>query len=138
MMQTELIDATDDGVIVSGVSDISLAEARRNLEGRWEVPFRVHGWMRGSIWTVPHDARKAPASAFYGIDVLAKAQRLRLPQESKDATVNGNVIGGTWTSEWVDADTGKKMFGRGLEFWITRGGRIARWDAVFNWREASK
>lgn len=46
--------------------------------------------------------------------------------------LNGNVIGGTWTATWVDSKTGKKKAGRGFEFWIMDGQRIARWDAAFN------
>jgi hypothetical protein len=52
-------------------------------------------------------------------------------------SINANVIGGTWSAEWIDADTRKKKLGRGFEFWIMRGKQIARWDAVFNMWSAS-
>jgi hypothetical protein len=38
----------------------------------------------------------------------------------------------TWISEWTDTETKKRGKGRGFEFWIMRGDRIARWDAAFN------
>jgi len=47
-------------------------------------------------------------------------------------SLNNNVIGGTWAATWIDADSGKRKAGRGFDFWIMRGQRIARWDAAFN------
>jgi nuclear transport factor 2 (NTF2) superfamily protein len=44
----------------------------------------------------------------------------------------GDILGNSWEASWQDAQTGKAMLGRGLEFWIVRDGRIARWDATFN------
>jgi nuclear transport factor 2 (NTF2) superfamily protein len=44
----------------------------------------------------------------------------------------GDVLGNSWDATWVDAKTGKKMVGRGMEFWRVRDGRIAHWDATFN------
>lgn len=46
--------------------------------------------------------------------------------------VNGNVIGGTWTSTWTDEKTGKQKAGRGIEMWIMEDGNVSTWDAVFN------
>ena len=44
----------------------------------------------------------------------------------------GTVLGNEWHATWEDAQTGKRMRGRGLEFWHVRDGRIAVWDATFN------
>jgi nuclear transport factor 2 (NTF2) superfamily protein len=44
----------------------------------------------------------------------------------------GDVLGNSWEASWEDAQTGKPMLGRGLEFWVVRDGRIADWDATFN------
>ncbi len=44
----------------------------------------------------------------------------------------GDVLGNEWHATWQDAQTGKTMRGRGMEFWVVRGGRIAVWDATFN------
>jgi nuclear transport factor 2 (NTF2) superfamily protein len=47
-------------------------------------------------------------------------------------TLTDDVVGNSWEASWEDAQTGKSMLGFGLEFWIVRDGRIARWDATFN------
>jgi nuclear transport factor 2 (NTF2) superfamily protein len=46
--------------------------------------------------------------------------------------VQGNMIGNYWDGEWVDAQTGRRMRGRGTEFWTLRGEKIAVWEATFN------
>ena len=139
MTQTELVDATDEAVIVSGVSEIPLAEAQRLvamfaeattakdverfLAGFTEdcvVHFGRFPVMRGKGQLRPFVATMfSPRLAHF---VCRKTLR----------SVNGNVLGVTWTTEWRDASSGKMKAGRGLEFWIMRGSRIARWDAAFN------
>ena len=52
--------------------------------------------------------------------------------------VTGSVLGDSWTGAWVDAITGKKMQGKGMEFLTLRGGKIAVWEAVFNVWEQGK
>ncbi len=53
--------------------------------------------------------------------------------------VCGDIVGDSWTGEWTDALSGKKMRGRGMEFLTMRGGKIAVWEAVFNaWEEGSE
>lgn len=53
--------------------------------------------------------------------------------------VTGSVLGDSWTGTWVDAVTGKKMQGKGMEFLTLRGGKIAVWEAVFNvWEEGAQ
>jgi len=44
----------------------------------------------------------------------------------------GDRLANSWEASWEDAKTGKQMQGRGVEIWIVRGRRIARWDAAFN------
>lgn len=46
--------------------------------------------------------------------------------------VTGDVIGDSWTGEWTDAQTGRKMQGKGMEFLTMVEGKIAVWEAVFN------
>jgi hypothetical protein len=48
----------------------------------------------------------------------------------------GDTLANTWEGEWQDAQTGKNMWGRGVEIWVMRGGRIAVWEAAFNVKEA--
>ncbi len=50
--------------------------------------------------------------------------------------ITGHVIGDSWTGEWIDAGTGKKMQGFGMEFLTMRDGKIAVWEAAFNGWEA--
>lgn len=50
--------------------------------------------------------------------------------------VDANMIGALWEADWVDAQTGQNMRGRGTEFWTVRDGKIAVWEATFNvWRD---
>ncbi|HEV2301312.1 MAG TPA: nuclear transport factor 2 family protein [Stellaceae bacterium] len=44
----------------------------------------------------------------------------------------GEALANSWEANWEDAKTGKQMQGRGIEIWLVRGRRIARWDAAFN------
>ena len=44
----------------------------------------------------------------------------------------GDMLANTWDASWEDAQTGRKMLGRGTEIWRVRDGRIALWDATFN------
>jgi hypothetical protein len=139
MMQTELVDGTDDLVIVSGVSDIPLAEALRLVAMFAEVTTSkdVDKFLSGFTDDCVVQFGRFPTT--YGKQQLRAFVASMFSPRLKDftcrkrlRTLNGNVIGGTWTSEWVDAQSGKKKLGRGFEFWIMRGGRIARWDAAFN------
>jgi nuclear transport factor 2 (NTF2) superfamily protein len=50
----------------------------------------------------------------------------------------GDTIANYWEGEWEDRVTGAKMFGRGVEIWIMRDGKIAVWEAAFNPNEAGK
>ena len=53
--------------------------------------------------------------------------------------LQGNMIGNYWDGEWEDAQTGKKMMGRGTEFWTVRDGKVALWEATFNvWEKGGK
>ncbi len=50
----------------------------------------------------------------------------------------GDVIANHWEGEWEDSQSGKKMYGRGVEIWVMRSGKIAVWEAAFNFKEAGK
>jgi hypothetical protein len=41
----------------------------------------------------------------------------------------GPVFGVIWINHWIDPETQKTMRSKGLEYWVMRDGRIARWDA---------
>lgn len=52
--------------------------------------------------------------------------------------VSGNMIGNFWEGTWNDARTGKKMRGRGTEFWTVQGDKVAVWEATFNvWQDGA-
>src|SRR5262245_33990971 len=44
--------------------------------------------------------------------------------------LEGNRLANLWEGRWTDAQTGKRMRGRGLEVWTMRDGMIAVWDAA--------
>lgn len=50
----------------------------------------------------------------------------------------GDTIANYWEGEWKDRPTGRRMSGRGVEVWLMRGGKIAVWEAAFNFNEAGK
>jgi nuclear transport factor 2 (NTF2) superfamily protein len=49
--------------------------------------------------------------------------------------LSGDMIANYWEGEWRDAVTGKSMAGRGVEIWVMRDGKIAVWEAAFNFNE---
>jgi len=50
----------------------------------------------------------------------------------------GDTIANTWEGEWEDGETGAKMAGHGVEIWTMREGKIAVWDAAFNFKPVGK
>ena len=67
---------------------------------------------------------------------FARQKNYRLQKHLR--MVMGDLIGNDWYAQWEDAKTGRRMRGRGMEFWRMRGRQIAHWDAVFNvWEEGS-
>jgi len=46
--------------------------------------------------------------------------------------LQGNIVGNYWDGEWEDAQTGRRMKGRGTEFWTVHGGKVSLWEATFN------
>jgi nuclear transport factor 2 (NTF2) superfamily protein len=65
---------------------------------------------------------------------FARQKNYRLRKDLR--TLMGSIIGNYWEGEWEDAKTGKKMMGRGTEFWTMRDGKVALWEATFNVWEA--
>ena len=50
----------------------------------------------------------------------------------------GDTIANYWEGEWEDRATGRKMAGRGVEVWLMRDGKIAVWEAAFNFNEVGQ
>ena len=57
----------------------------------------------------------------------------RLRKELRE--LSGDMLANYWEGEWQDSVTGKMMSGRGVEIWVMRDGRIAVWEAAFNFNE---
>ena len=49
-----------------------------------------------------------------------------------------DTIANYWEGTWEDATSGAAMWGRGVEIWVMRDGKIAVWEASFNVREKGK
>ena len=50
----------------------------------------------------------------------------------------GDTLANSWEGEWQDSHTGARMSGRGVEIWVMRDGKIALWEAAFNFKELGK
>ena len=50
----------------------------------------------------------------------------------------GDKIANYWEGEWEDRPSGRRMAGRGVEVWTMRDGKIAVWEAAFNFNEVGK
>lgn len=61
---------------------------------------------------------------------FARQRNYRLTKRLR--MLSGDMLGNVWVGTWQDAQTGKQMEGRGVEFWTMRGSQIARWEAAFN------
>ena len=129
---------TPDSVLESGASEYSVAEARAIVarfaevttsldintfvQGFTEdciVSFNEHAEMNGreavrQLMGPRFDHLAAPGSEF----ICRKALR----------SLTGNVFGVIWLNNWVDAKAGRPMRSKGVEFWVMKESRIARWD----------
>jgi hypothetical protein len=139
MQQTTTADATDDAVLTSGATAMSVADARALVKMFAEVTTskNVEDFLGG--FTEDCVVQHGEFPLMRGKDELRPFVRNMFSDQLQDfdcqktlRCLNGNVIGGTWTAKWVDAKTGKRKASRGFEFWIMDGHRIARWDAAFN------
>ena len=139
MKQTTTADATDDAILASGATDISVEEARALVKLFAEVTTSKNVEKFLSGFTEDCIVQYGEFPVMHGKDELRLFVQNMFSDRLKDFVcqktlrcLNGNVIGGTWTAKWVDAKSGKNKTGRGFEFWIMDGRRIARWDAAFN------
>jgi nuclear transport factor 2 (NTF2) superfamily protein len=66
----------------------------------------------------------------------ARQKGYRLRKELK--ALMGDTIANTWEGEWEDSQMGARMAGHGVEIWTLRGGKIAVWDAAFNFKAVGK
>jgi nuclear transport factor 2 (NTF2) superfamily protein len=60
----------------------------------------------------------------------AKQSGYRLQKHFR--VLSNDTLTNVWEGEWLDAETGVPMRGFGVEVWVLREGKIARWEAAFN------
>jgi nuclear transport factor 2 (NTF2) superfamily protein len=97
----------------------------------WNVEALVAGFTQDCkvhFGTVELRGRQALREFFVARSAKQKNYRLnkRLCSLMRDTLAN------VWEGEWEDAETGIAMKGFGVEVWVMRDGKIARWEAAFN------
>ena len=106
------------------------------------MPWNIEGLLDG--FTEDCVVRFGDMPEFRGKAALEKLFRSRAERQigyklrKQLRSLSGDIIANYWEGEWQDALTGKQMAGRGVEIWIMRDGRIAVWEAAFNFNEAGK
>jgi hypothetical protein len=103
------------------------------------MPWNIEGLLAG--FTEDCVVRFGDLPEFRGKAALEKLFRSR-SERQKDCRLRkqlralvGDTIANYWEGEWEDRATGRRMAGRGVEMWIMRDGRIAVWEAAFNFNE---
>jgi len=121
---------------------MTLEEARKfvkhveSLFMPWNVEGIVAGFTEDCVvrfGDLPEMRGRAALEKFFRArSVRQKGYRLKKQLHA----LMGDTLANTWEGEWQDAQTGKNMWGRGVEIWVMRGGKIAVWEASFNVKEA--
>src|ERR1051325_1406969 len=106
------------------------------------MPWNIEGLLAG--FTDDCVVRFGDLAEFRGKAELEKLFRSRAERQ-KDyrlrkelRSLAGDTIANYWEGEWEDRATGRKMSGRGVEVWTMRGGKIAVWEAAFNFNEVGQ
>lgn len=138
-MPINLTDTTSDAVLARGATCFSVQEARDlvALFAKVTTSKNVDDFLSG--FTDDCVVQYGEFPVIMGKGAFRPFVERMFSPKLKDfvchkslRALNDNVIGGTWSAQWIDAESGKKKAGRGFEFWIMRGRQIARWDAAFN------
>jgi nuclear transport factor 2 (NTF2) superfamily protein len=137
MIQTELIDRTDDAALNAGSAVIPVAKAKALVDMFAKVTTSrdadafVEGFTEDCVV-------RFNTTEVRGRDALREFMASRFARFSDSykcektlRSISGNVLGVAWLSTWKDPKTKEQMKGRGSEFWVMRGDQIARWDATF-------
>jgi nuclear transport factor 2 (NTF2) superfamily protein len=66
----------------------------------------------------------------------AKQRGYRLHKHLR--SLSNDTLTNVWDGEWQDAETGLPMRGFGVEVWVMREGKIARWEAAFSAARADR
>jgi nuclear transport factor 2 (NTF2) superfamily protein len=104
----------------------------------WDIPGLLAGFTEDCVvrfGDMPEFRGKAALEKFF----RARSERqkdYRLRKELR--ALMGEVIANYWEGEWEDRTSGARMAGRGVEIWLMREGKIAVWEAAFNFNEVGK
>src|SRR5260221_2910166 len=104
----------------------------------WDIPGLLAGFTEDCV------VRLGDLPEFRGTAALEqlfrsrseRQQDYRLRKELR--ALMGDAIANYWEGEWQDRITGKQLAGRGGEIWVRRDGRIAVWEATFNFNELDR
>src|SRR5258708_28019268 len=129
---------------MAGRNPQTLDEARAVVAGveslfmPWDIPALLAGFTEDCVvrfGDLPELRGKAALEKlFRGRSERQKGYRLRKELRA----LMGDTIANYWEGEWEDRVTGKEMAGRGVEIWLMRDGRIAVWEAAFNFNEVDR
>ena len=111
---------------------LKLVQDVEDAFGRADVGWIMRGYTDDVVIRfadLPEIRGKAAAERFLRAR-FARQRNYRLRKVLR--MLEGNMLGNFWDGSWEDTKTGKKMLGRGTEFWTIRGGKIALWEATFN------
>jgi nuclear transport factor 2 (NTF2) superfamily protein len=104
----------------------------------WNIPALIAGFTEDCV------VRFGDLPEFRGKEALEQLFRSRSKRQ-KDyrlkkelRALSGDTIANCWEGDWQDHATGKAMVGRGVEIWLMREGKIAVWEAAFNFNEVGQ
>jgi len=104
----------------------------------WNIPGLLAGFTDDCIvrfGDLPEFRGKAALEKFFRRrSERQKGYRLRKQLRA----LTGDTIANYREGEWEDSATGARMSGRGVEIWQMHDGRIAVWEAAFNFNEVGK
>jgi nuclear transport factor 2 (NTF2) superfamily protein len=104
----------------------------------WNIPGLLAGFTEDCVvrfGDLPEFRGKAALEQLF----RGRSQRqigYRLRKELR--SLSGDTLANYWEGEWQDRVTGQEMAGRGVEIWVMRDGKIAVWEAAFNFNETGK
>src|SRR5437899_2285031 len=104
----------------------------------WNIPALVAGFTEDCV------VRFGDLPGFRGRSALEEFFRSRSERQTdyrltkELRALMGDTIANYWEGQWQDRATGKQIAGRGVEIWLMQGGRIAVWEAAFNFNEIGR
>jgi hypothetical protein len=137
MQRMDFTGSTSDSDLAAGAAVYSIQHAKKIVQTFAEVTTSrdVEAFAQG--FTEDCVVHYPPFSVATGHDGLKRIMT-RLFSGSMEGfvchktlrSISGSVLGVVWISEWIDPQSTKRVYQKGVEFWEMRGDRIARWDAA--------